>query len=161
MNFKTWLEIVEPMIPKGYRRKNVIKNATTNVAKPMVKINFTTSLKNKVEVQFIETWDNEYQVIFYVNNVLDDQASATEGIRDPEILPGVVGLMKREADKAHIRKFEFTAHGESIQGPNTSTIFTQAALNCSFKTEKSGTILASAYCNIHGLWESAKELSVE
>jgi superoxide reductase len=31
---------------------------------------------------------------------------------------------------------------------------------CSFKTEKPGTILASSYCNIHGLWESAKKLAI-
>ncbi|RKZ00666.1 MAG: superoxide reductase, partial [Candidatus Hydrothermota bacterium] len=30
-----------------------------------------------------------------------------------------------------------------------------------FKTEKSGTILAASYCNIHGLWENSKELKVE
>lgn len=60
-----------------------------------------------------------------------------------------------------IGKFEFTAHGESIQGPNTSTIYTQPIVVCSFKTDKSGTIFASSYCNIHGLWESSKELLVE
>jgi len=58
-------------------------------------------------------------------------------------------------------KFEFSAHGASIQGPNTSTIFTQATAAFSFKTEKSGTILAVSYCNIHGLWESVKDITVE
>ena len=60
-----------------------------------------------------------------------------------------------------IGKFDFTAHGESAQGPNTSTIYTQPSVVCNFKAEKSGTILASSYCNIHGLWENFKELSIE
>jgi len=60
-----------------------------------------------------------------------------------------------------IGRFEFNSHGESAQGPNTSTVYAQPAVVCSFKTEKSGTILASSYCNIHGLWESSQELSVE
>jgi hypothetical protein len=110
MNFRNWLEIIEPVIPKGYRRKNTIKNASTNNAKPMIKINFTTKLKNKVEVQLIDNWNKEYQVIFYVNNVLDDNASSGERYRDPEILPGVLGLLKRESDKIHANKFTFTAH---------------------------------------------------
>ena len=59
-----------------------------------------------------------------------------------------------------IGKFEFTAHGESTQGPNTSTVFTQSAVTCTIKTEKSGTILAASYCNIHGLWQGAKKISV-
>jgi|SRR3989338_7920779 len=60
-----------------------------------------------------------------------------------------------------IGRFEFNAHGESAQGPNMSTVYAQPAIGCSFKTEKSGTILASSYCNIHGLWENSQELSVE
>ena len=60
-----------------------------------------------------------------------------------------------------IGKFEFTAHAESTQGPNTSSIYTQPIVICSFKTDKAGVIFASSYCNIHGLWEGAKELSIE
>ncbi len=68
-----------------------------------------------------------------------------------------------EGDKFpyQIGKFEFASHGESTQGPNTSTIFTHPAITASFKTEKAGTIFASSYCNIHGLWKSSKELKVE
>lgn len=60
-----------------------------------------------------------------------------------------------------VARFEFVAHGESAQGPNTSTVFTQPQVAFSFKTEKSGTIFASSYCNIHGLWQSNKELVIE
>lgn len=59
-----------------------------------------------------------------------------------------------------IGKFEFTSHGESGQGPDTSTVYTAPEVNLIFKTEKSGAILASSYCNIHGLWQGSKEIAV-
>lgn len=59
-----------------------------------------------------------------------------------------------------IGKFEFTSHGESGQGPDTSTVYTAPEVNLAFKTEKSGAILASSYCNIHGLWQGSKEIAV-
>jgi superoxide reductase len=58
-------------------------------------------------------------------------------------------------------RFEFAAHGASADGPDTSTVYTQPAVVVSFKTEKPGAILASGYCNIHGLWQSSKSLAVE
>lgn len=59
-----------------------------------------------------------------------------------------------------VGKAEFNAHGESAQGPNTSTLFTHPQVSLSFKTDKAGVILAAAYCNIHGLWQGSKELKV-
>jgi len=58
-------------------------------------------------------------------------------------------------------KFEFTAHGASAQGPDTSTVYTAPEAGLAFKTDKPGTILASSYCNIHGLWEGSKKLNVQ
>lgn len=60
-----------------------------------------------------------------------------------------------------IAKFEFTSHGESAQGPNMSTIYTHPQAICSFKTEKSGALFASSYCNIHGVWQSALRIEIE
>jgi len=60
-----------------------------------------------------------------------------------------------------IGKAEFCAHGASAEGPDTSTVYTNHSAVFSFKTDKPGTILASSYCNIHGLWENAAELAVE
>jgi len=60
-----------------------------------------------------------------------------------------------------IGRFEFGSHGASTQGPNTSAIYTQPSVTCTLKTEKSGTIFATSYCNIHGLWENSQELTVE
>lgn len=68
---------------------------------------------------------------------------------------------KGEKFPYQIGKFEFNSHGESVQGPNTSTVYTHPAVVCNFKTEKSGAIIAFSYCNIHGLWRSEKDLSVE
>lgn len=69
-------------------------------------------------------------------------------------------LADGEKFAVQIGRFEFTAHGESAQGPNTSTIFTNPDVSAVLKTEKSGTLLASSYCNIHGLWTSSKRLEV-
>jgi len=71
---------------------------------------------------------------------------------------GVYFLADAEKFPYQIGKFEFTSHGESTQGPNTSTIFTHPEVVCSFKTDKNGTIIASSYCNIHGIWQSAKTI---
>jgi superoxide reductase len=60
-----------------------------------------------------------------------------------------------------IGRFEFDSHGESGQGPDTSTIYTAPDVILKFKTEKSGAILAASYCNIHGLWQSSKEITAE
>jgi len=59
-----------------------------------------------------------------------------------------------------VARFEFNTHGESVQGPNTSTIFSEPKITAFFKTEKSGLIMAVSYCNIHGIWKSEKEVSV-
>ena len=59
-----------------------------------------------------------------------------------------------------IGRFEFTSHGESPEGPDLSTVYTGAEAVCSMKTDKPGTILSTSYCNIHGLWQSSKKISV-
>lgn len=59
-----------------------------------------------------------------------------------------------------ITRTEFNTHGESTEGPNTGTVFTHHEMTVKFKTEKPGTLMASSYCNIHGLWQNAKEITV-
>jgi superoxide reductase len=56
--------------------------------------------------------------------------------------------------------FEFTAHGESVEGPDKSSIYTHHEVGVSMKTDKPGVIYATALCNIHGLWRSEKEIKV-
>ncbi|MCM8790915.1 MAG: class II SORL domain-containing protein [Candidatus Omnitrophica bacterium] len=60
-----------------------------------------------------------------------------------------------------VAKSEFAAHGESTQGPNTGTVFASPEVTVAFKTDKSGTIMASSYCNIHGLWSSSRRIEVK
>ena len=56
--------------------------------------------------------------------------------------------------------FEFNAHGESVRGPNQGPIYTHHEIAFSMKINKPGTLYALSYCNIHGLWEYAKEIKV-
>lgn len=59
-----------------------------------------------------------------------------------------------------IGTFEFTAHGESVDGPNKGTVFTHHEATASMKTGQSGALYALAYCNIHGVWQSAKAIGI-
>jgi len=68
---------------------------------------------------------------------------------------------KDEKFPYQIAKAEFSSHGESVQGPDTSSVYTHHEVVITFKTDKPGSILASSYCNIHGLWQNSKELNVE
>ena len=56
--------------------------------------------------------------------------------------------------------FEFFAHGESAAGPNQGPAYTNPEVTTSLKISKPGVIYANAFCNIHGLWQSAKEIQV-
>ena len=59
-----------------------------------------------------------------------------------------------------IGNFEFTAHGESAEGPDKGPVYTHHAINAFMKTDKPGTIIATSLCNIHGLWESQKGIKI-
>jgi len=59
-----------------------------------------------------------------------------------------------------IGRYEFNAHGASVQGPNTSSVYTHHAITTWFKTSKPGTIIAVSLCNIHGLWQFSKEIKL-
>jgi superoxide reductase len=56
--------------------------------------------------------------------------------------------------------FEFTAHGESAEGPDKSTVYTNHEVGLSMKTGKPGVIYAASLCNIHGLWRSEKAIKI-
>lgn len=57
-----------------------------------------------------------------------------------------------------IGKVEFNSHGESTQGPNSSSVYTHPKVIFSMKTEKEGKLIAFSYCNIHGLWTNSIDL---
>ncbi len=59
-----------------------------------------------------------------------------------------------------LARCEFSAHAASTEGADTGP-----AKTCSFVTvcaalKKSGTLYATSYCNIHGLWASEKKITV-
>ncbi len=56
--------------------------------------------------------------------------------------------------------FEFAAHGESVKGANQGPAYTDPVAQFVMKVTEPGTLLAVSLCNIHGLWESAKAISV-
>jgi superoxide reductase len=56
---------------------------------------------------------------------------------------------------AHV---EFNAHGESTDGANKGPVYTHHEAIANLKITEPGTLYALAYCNIHGLWQSSKEI---
>ena len=67
-------------------------------------------------------------------------------------------LPEEEQFAYHIGREEFSSHGESIKGPNSSDIYTEPITFFTFKTTKKGKLIAFSYCNIHGLWSSEEKL---
>lgn len=59
-----------------------------------------------------------------------------------------------------IGKVDFSSHGASTEGPDTSSVYTHHEVSLSFKTDKAGTIHASSVCNIHGLWQNSKQIKI-
>jgi superoxide reductase len=59
-----------------------------------------------------------------------------------------------------IGHFEFGAHGESTEGANQGPVHTHHRVTASLKIMKSGTLYALALCNIHGVWQSSKDIGV-
>jgi len=57
-------------------------------------------------------------------------------------------------------KADFSAHGEAASGANQGSAFCDPVFCTKVQLKKSGTLLALAYCNIHGLWESKKTISI-
>lgn len=110
MRFKLWLEIVDSFTPKS-RMSRIVKNPGTVRAQPTVQFRWKTRLGNDVKVHFEERGEGTYNVLFYVNDTLYDDASKVEGSnRDVEILPGVFEIARQKADKLAASKLVFTAH---------------------------------------------------
>jgi superoxide reductase len=59
-----------------------------------------------------------------------------------------------------VGNYQFCAHGECVAGPNQGPVYAHHAATASLKINSSGTLLATAFCNIHGLWENSKAIKV-
>lgn len=73
---------------------------------------------------------------------------------------GVYFHPEGEKHTYQVGRFDFTAHGESAEGPNKGPVYTNHEATASLKINKSGVIYATAFCNIHGLWQATKEITV-
>lgn len=60
-----------------------------------------------------------------------------------------------------VGNFEFTAHGESAKGDDEGGTYTHHSVTIAMQVNKPGTLIASSFCNIHGLWENAQEIFVK
>lgn len=93
-------------------------------------------------------------------NLVDVKVLVGEEIAHPNTFEHYISWIKvyfqPEANKfpIEIANVNFTAHGES-------GLLTPPSVSLSFKAETAGTIYATSYCNIHGLWENSVELKVE
>ena len=70
---------------------------------------------------------------------------------------------KPEGEKfaVHVGDYTFGAHGSSAAGANEGSVYTNHTVSASMKTTKAGELVALAYCNIHGLWESSKAIAIK
>jgi superoxide reductase len=57
--------------------------------------------------------------------------------------------------------FEFCAHGESVNGVDLGPVYTHHAVTAQMQISQPGTLHSMSLCNIHGLWEYSKEITVE
>jgi superoxide reductase len=66
-----------------------------------------------------------------------------------------------EGDKFiyQVSHFDFSAHGESVKGANQGPAYTNPDALFSMKVMGPGTLIALSFCNIHGLWESSKDIT--
>lgn len=118
MNFKNWLESIDLKKPLNkVKKQNIIKDKGTNVARRIVQYSYTTKLGNIVKLQFEPKEDNEYDVVFYVNDVLYDNAplmnidnKEEKYSRDSEILPTVFFLLNNKANSLKAKYLTFRAH---------------------------------------------------
>lgn len=121
MDFKQWIynEIAELAKPVNkVTRRNVIKNPGSNTAHEVIQYSFRTKIGNVVKIQLTPKDDQRYDVVFYVNDTMDDSASVQKGTRDPEILSGVFHTLLNKADKLNANALSFTA----ISSPNDNKI---------------------------------------
>ena len=68
-------------------------------------------------------------------------------------------LAEGEKYPHNVGRVEFSAHGESMAGPNQGSVYTHHQATFTFKVLKGGSFFAVAMCNIHGLWQGSKAVA--
>ncbi|MFO7152303.1 MAG: class II SORL domain-containing protein [Bacillota bacterium] len=61
----------------------------------------------------------------------------------------------------HLGTYAFEAHAESVEGPNKGSAKCEPCAYTRVILEKSGTLIALSYCNIHGLWQNDLRVDLE
>ncbi len=106
-------EGIEPRKPLGkITKKKVVKNRGMVNQKSLDQIEFTTTDGNNVKVQFqIKDEDGKKtgDVVFYVNDTLDDRGGRKDGSVDPEIFGGVLWVVDVYSDRMGLDKLTFSA----------------------------------------------------
>jgi len=69
---------------------------------------------------------------------------------------------KPDGDKFsyQIAHCDFAAHGESVECADKGPVVTDHSMSVAVSVKARGRIYALSLCNIHGLWESGKDLQV-
>ena len=60
-----------------------------------------------------------------------------------------------------VARTEFRAHGAAADGANQGPVYTHHQMSVHLKITKPGMLYSTAYCNIHGLWQFAKEIKLQ
>ncbi len=60
-----------------------------------------------------------------------------------------------------IAKFNYTAHAAAMDPSAAGPALAEPFSCVKIKLAKSGTLIAQSYCNLHGLWETSQEITVE
>ena len=121
-----------------------------------------------------DDWKNEKHV-----PVIEAPASVKKGVPFPVSITVGKEIAHPNTTEHHIRwiqlffkadggkfvhqvgEFVFTAHGEAVEGPNQGVVTTDHQVTCTLAIKDSGTLIATSYCNIHGLWENSSVVRVE
>ena len=110
MNFKHWIEAVELNQPVAkVTRSNVTLGKGTNSEQRAIQYFWKTNKGNIIKLRFIPQGNDKYQIVFYVNDTLKDDATKSSK-RDIEVLSNVWFLIKNKADDLQAQELSFTAY---------------------------------------------------
>ena len=117
--------------------------------------------KNEKHVPVIECNDNVkademFQVTVTIGKEVAHPNTTEHHIRWIQL------YFKPDGDKFiyQVGNAEFTAHGEAASGANEGPVYTHHGATFTMKTKKSGKLIATSLCNIHGLWENTRTINV-
>ena len=121
----------------------------------------TADWKTEKHVPVIECTDQVKAGEFFLVKITLGKEVAHPNTTEPHIRwISIFFLPEGEKFTYQVGHFEFSAHGESTEGPNKGPVYTNHEVAVRLKVSKPGVIYATALCNIHGLWQSEKEITV-